>query len=138
VRVAFAELRDPSGLTLALLTAVAARLVQPNLLIAVAVGVAVLALKSLTAGLLAVRRAPPPAEAVSDLTRRELEVARYVGLGLTNKEIGTRLGADGRGLISERTVDNHVQHILTKLDFHSRAQIAAWAAERGLLQDRQK
>jgi DNA-binding CsgD family transcriptional regulator len=40
--------------------------------------------------------------------------------GLTNREIGQRL------FISERTAQNHVQHILAKLDFTSRAQIAAW------------
>jgi predicted transcriptional regulator len=38
----------------------------------------------------------------------------------TNREIAQRL------FISERTAQNHVQHILTKLDFTSRAQIAAW------------
>jgi non-specific serine/threonine protein kinase len=64
------------------------------------------------------------------LTRTEVEVARLVGLGLSNKEIATRLG--GR---SERTADSHVQHILDKLGFRSRSQIAVWAAERGLVGD---
>jgi DNA-binding NarL/FixJ family response regulator len=54
------------------------------------------------------------------LSAREEEVARLVAEGLTNREIGQRL------FISERTAQNHVQHILTKLDFTSRAQIAAW------------
>jgi DNA-binding CsgD family transcriptional regulator len=54
------------------------------------------------------------------LSAREDEVARLVAEGLTNREIGQRL------FISERTAQNHVQHILTKLDFTSRAQIAAW------------
>jgi DNA-binding NarL/FixJ family response regulator len=57
------------------------------------------------------------------LTRKELEIAELVSEGLTNREIADRL------VISERTVDNHVQHILTKLDFHRRSQIAAWWAE---------
>lgn len=58
------------------------------------------------------------------LSAREDEVARLVAEGLTNKEIGQRL------FISERTAQNHVQHILTKLDFTSRAQIAAWVSAR--------
>jgi DNA-binding NarL/FixJ family response regulator len=56
------------------------------------------------------------------LGKRELDVARLVADGLTNKEIGTRL------FISERTVDSHVRSILNKLGFASRAQIAAWLA----------
>ena len=56
------------------------------------------------------------------LAKRELDVARLVAEGLTNKEIGTRL------FISERTVDSHVRSILNKLGFGSRAQIAAWLA----------
>ena len=54
------------------------------------------------------------------LSAREDEVARLVAEGHTNREIAHRL------FISERTAQNHVQHILTKLDFTSRAQIAAW------------
>jgi DNA-binding CsgD family transcriptional regulator len=54
------------------------------------------------------------------LSSREDEVARLVAGGLTNREIAQHL------FISERTAQNHVQHILTKLDFTSRAQIAAW------------
>ena len=56
------------------------------------------------------------------LGKRELDVARLVSDGLTNKEIGTRL------FISERTVNSHVRSILNKLGFGSRAQIAAWIA----------
>ncbi|MCR5976336.1 AAA family ATPase [Gordonia jinghuaiqii] len=56
----------------------------------------------------------------STLTRRERQVAAVVADGLTNKEIATRLG------ISPRTVDAHVDHILTKLGFRSRTQIARW------------
>lgn len=56
------------------------------------------------------------------LTPREREVARLVGLGLTNREIGKRLG------VSERTVGAHIQNILNKLGGTNRAQIAAWAA----------
>jgi DNA-binding CsgD family transcriptional regulator/tetratricopeptide (TPR) repeat protein len=58
----------------------------------------------------------------SPLSPRELEVARLVGRGLTNKQIGQTL------FVSERTAGNHVQHILTKLGFSNRSQIAAWAS----------
>ncbi|KOS56347.1 ATP-binding protein [Rhodococcus rhodochrous] len=54
------------------------------------------------------------------LTRREGEIAALVADGLTNKQIATKL------VISPRTVDAHVEHILTKLGFRSRTQIARW------------
>ncbi len=60
--------------------------------------------------------------AVSPLSARELEVARLVGRGLTNKEIAQCL------YVSERTAENHVQHILIKLGLRNRSQIAAWAS----------
>lgn len=58
----------------------------------------------------------------SALSARELEVATLVAQGLTNRQIADRL------VISERTAQHHVQHILTKLGFTSRSQIAAWTA----------
>jgi len=60
------------------------------------------------------------------LGKRELEVARLVADGLSNKQIATRL------FISDRTVATHVGNILNKLGFNSRAQVASWmAAPRG-------
>jgi DNA-binding NarL/FixJ family response regulator len=59
----------------------------------------------------------------SPLSPRELEVAGLVGRGLTNKQIGQTL------YVSERTAENHVQHILTKLGLRNRSQIAAWVSE---------
>jgi predicted ATPase/DNA-binding NarL/FixJ family response regulator len=59
-------------------------------------------------------------ERSSPLTPRETEVARLVGRGLTNKDIAAEL------VISQRTAEGHVEHILTKLGFGSRAQIAVW------------
>ncbi|MDQ3733725.1 MAG: AAA family ATPase [Actinomycetota bacterium] len=56
------------------------------------------------------------------LTPREREVAELVAQGLTNREIATRL------YLSERTAENHVQHILAKLDLANRSQIAVWVA----------
>jgi non-specific serine/threonine protein kinase len=67
----------------------------------------------------------PPAQAVSEaapLTARELQVARLIAAGRSNKQIAAQL------VISQRTAENHVEHILTKLGFTSRAQVAAWAA----------
>jgi DNA-binding CsgD family transcriptional regulator len=60
------------------------------------------------------------------LTRRELEVAELVGQGLTNREIARRL------VLSERTAQNHVQHILTKLGLANRSQVAVWVNSRKL------
>ncbi|QYB07718.1 protein kinase [Rhodococcus sp. USK10] len=54
------------------------------------------------------------------LTKREIQVADLVAEGLTNRAIATRL------VISPRTAQGHVEHLLTKLGFTSRAQIAAW------------
>lgn len=68
--------------------------------------------------------ATPPTADWAPLTRREHEVAEYVAQGLTNQEIATRL------VISTRTADSHVHHILTKLGFTNRAQVATWVAER--------
>ena len=56
------------------------------------------------------------------LSKRELEVARLVTQGLTNKEIAGTL------FISQRTAEGHVAQICNKLGFSTRSQIAAWAA----------
>lgn len=61
------------------------------------------------------------------LTPREQEVAALVAQGLSNREIAAQLG------ISERTVDSHVIHILNRLGFRSRAQVAAWVTEHHLI-----
>jgi DNA-binding CsgD family transcriptional regulator len=58
------------------------------------------------------------------LSPRELEVAELVAEGLSNPAIARRL------YLSRPTVATHIGHILTKLDFSSRSQIAAWVAER--------
>ncbi len=61
-----------------------------------------------------------------DLTEREREVATLIAQGLTNRQIGTAL------FITEGTARLHVKHILSKLGFTSRAQIAGWAVAQGL------
>lgn len=60
------------------------------------------------------------------LTRREAEVAALVARGLTNRQIAERL------VLSERTVDAHLERIRGRLGVRSRAEIAAWAVEQGL------
>jgi DNA-binding NarL/FixJ family response regulator len=62
----------------------------------------------------------------SALTRREAEVAALVARGLTNRDIAAQL------FLSVRTVEVHVDHVLTKLGFRTRTQLAAWALEEGL------
>ena len=62
-------------------------------------------------------------DAAAGLTRREREIADLVAKGLSNREIAASL------VISQRTAEGHVEHILAKLGFTSRAQIAAWVAE---------
>jgi predicted ATPase/DNA-binding CsgD family transcriptional regulator len=60
------------------------------------------------------------------LTSRELAVAELVARGMSNPEIAAAL------VISVRTVQGHVEKILRKLGFGSRAQVAAWVAQRGV------
>ncbi|MEU6340763.1 AAA family ATPase [Streptomyces sp. NPDC046977] len=61
-----------------------------------------------------------PSPQTSPLSPRETEVAELVAQGMTNR------GIAGALFISERTAQTHVQHILTKLGFSTRTQIAAW------------
>ncbi len=61
-----------------------------------------------------------PADGTVRLSRREMEVARLVAEGLTNRDIAARL------FISERTVDGHLEHVREKLAVNTRAQIATW------------
>ena len=63
------------------------------------------------------------AGAPGGLTRRETEIADLLAEGLSNKEIAARL------VISQRTAETHVDHILGKLGMTSRAQVASWVAE---------
>ena len=65
---------------------------------------------------------PRTRETRTQLTTREREVAALVAAGLSNKEIAEKL------VISERTAEGHVEHILGKLEFRSRSQIASWHA----------
>jgi len=60
------------------------------------------------------------------LTERETEVLRLVAKGLTAKQAAERLG------VSHRTVENHVQNTLRKLQLHNRVQLVRYAIEQGL------
>ncbi len=60
------------------------------------------------------------------ITQREREVLYWVSQGLTNKEISERI------FLSEKTVKNHVSHILKKLDLSDRTKAAAFAWHEGL------
>jgi predicted ATPase/DNA-binding CsgD family transcriptional regulator len=64
----------------------------------------------------------PPARVLPPavLTKREAQVAALVATGASNKDIADQL------VISQRTAEGHVEHILAKLGFTSRAQIATW------------
>jgi non-specific serine/threonine protein kinase len=64
--------------------------------------------------------APRSGPSLPQLTRREREVAELVARGESNKEIAASL------TVSQRTAETHVEHILNKLGFASRTQIAAW------------
>ena len=60
------------------------------------------------------------------LSPREREVAALIAQGLTDRQIADRL------TITEGTAGVHVGHILNKLGFHVRSEIASWAVQRGL------
>lgn len=73
--------------------------------------------------------APTPAsggESVPRLSERETEVLRLVAKGLSAKQIAARL------VISHRTVENHVQSTLRKLQLANRVELARYAIEHGL------
>jgi non-specific serine/threonine protein kinase len=77
----------------------------------------------------AVAEEPPPkpssVKAISDteLTHRQLEIARLIAEDLTNRQIAERL------FLSERTVETHITNMLNKLGLNSRVQLSRWLAE---------
>jgi DNA-binding NarL/FixJ family response regulator len=72
------------------------------------------------------RMAAEPKDAGPRLTERETEVLRHVAKGLTARQIADRL------YLSHRTVENHVQSTLRKLQLHNRVELARYAIEHGL------
>nr|WSX74077.1 response regulator transcription factor [Streptomyces sp. NBC_00899]WSX79858.1 response regulator transcription factor [Streptomyces sp. NBC_00899] len=71
-------------------------------------------------------QAAPGGAAAPRLTERETEVLRLVAKGLSYKQIAQRL------VISHRTVQNHVQNTLGKLQLHNRVELVRYAIEAGL------
>jgi DNA-binding NarL/FixJ family response regulator len=69
---------------------------------------------------------PAPDDPVDQLTERETEVLKMVAKGMSYKQIAERL------VLSHRTVQNHVQNTLRKLQMNNRVQLTRWAIEHGL------
>ena len=67
-------------------------------------------------------------ELPGDLTRRERQVVALIGQGKSNSEIAAEL------VLSKRTVETHVSHILSRLGLSSRGQVMRWAIDHGLNQ----
>lgn len=73
-----------------------------------------------------VTRAEEHSDAGPELTLREVEVLRLVAKGLAYREIAEQL------FVSHRTVQNHVQNVLRKLQLHNRVELALYAIEQGI------
>jgi DNA-binding NarL/FixJ family response regulator len=69
------------------------------------------------------RNEPSPAAV---LTEREIEILRMVSTGLAARQIAERL------VVSHRTVQNHIQNTLRKLQLHNRVELTRWAIDQGL------
>jgi DNA-binding NarL/FixJ family response regulator len=69
------------------------------------------------------RRAGPGADRLALLTEQERSVLRLIGEGLTNRQIGERMG------LAEKTVKNYTSHLLAKLGLERRTQAAILATE---------
>ena len=70
--------------------------------------------------------APTPDPDEPSLTDRETEVLKMVAKGMSYRQIAERL------VLSHRTVQNHVQNTLTKLQMHNRVELTRYAIEKGL------
>ena len=71
--------------------------------------------------------APPDAASLAPLTPRERDVLTLIAQGLSNPEIAQRLR------LSEGTVKNHVNRILTKLELRDRVQAVILGYQTGLV-----
>ncbi len=68
------------------------------------------------------RRRADHDDPTADLTPSERNVLELIGDGLTNREIGEKLG------VAEKTVKNHITSLLSKMGLQRRTQVAAWVA----------
>jgi DNA-binding CsgD family transcriptional regulator len=66
-------------------------------------------------------------QATGGLTRREREVAVLIAQGKSSRAIADEL------VVSERTIEKHIERIMSRLGFSSRVQIATWVVEKDLL-----
>ena len=73
-----------------------------------------------------VSEARSPSEVGPALTSREVEVLRRVAKGMAYREIADEL------FVSHRTVQNHVQNVLRKLQLHNRVELTRYAIQQGL------
>jgi DNA-binding NarL/FixJ family response regulator len=70
--------------------------------------------------------AGPVDDGAPKLTEREVEVLRLVAKGMSARQVADRL------VLSHRTVQNHVQNTLRKLQLHNRVELTRYAIEQGL------
>jgi DNA-binding NarL/FixJ family response regulator len=70
--------------------------------------------------------APPPNDPLAELSARERQVLELVASGMSNQEIGLKLG------LAEKTIKHYMTNILTKLQVRSRVEAALLAARSGL------
>ena len=68
------------------------------------------------------RRRADHGDPTADLTPSERRVLELIGDGLSNREIGDKLG------VAEKTVKNHITSLLSKMGLQRRTQVAAWVA----------
>lgn len=68
------------------------------------------------------RRRADHDDPTADLTPSERKVLEHIGDGLSNREIGEKLG------VAEKTVKNHITSLLSKMGMQRRTQVAAWVA----------
>lgn len=78
------------------------------------------------AGLL-LRRSSARVPRKNILSNREVEIVRLIAEGLSNRQIGSRVA------LSEKTIKNHVSHILSKLQIPARTGVAVYALRNGLV-----
>jgi DNA-binding NarL/FixJ family response regulator len=81
---------------------------------------------SLAFGLLREMSSPRPSDPLAELSARERQVLELVANGLSNQEIGSKLG------LAEKTIKHYMTNILTKLQVRSRVEAALLAARVGL------
>jgi DNA-binding NarL/FixJ family response regulator len=67
----------------------------------------------------------PARSRAKSLTEREIQILKYLGAGYSRKEIAGLL------FVSEKTVENHITHVMRKLDLHDRVAVARYAIREG-------